>query len=110
MAGSLRFHLDESLSPMVARAARLKGIDITDSHSQKMLSQSDRTQWEFCQQDGRVMVTSDADFLRLAAEDPDHCGILFCITNRIGQIVRYLELLTKDVPPDGMRTRTDYVR
>src|ERR1043165_4522753 len=107
MADVLRFHLDESLSPIVARAARLRGVDITDSHSEKMLSNSDREQWKFCQRERRVMVTSDADFLRLSKEETEHSGVLFCLTNRVGDIVRYLELLSKDVTPESMAGRTD---
>ena len=110
MPETLRFHLDESLSPTIARAARLRGMDITDSHTEGMLSQADIDQWKFCQAQGRILITSDADFLRIASTDPGHHGIVFCLTNRIGAIVRKLELLATDVSPEAMRGHTEFLR
>ena len=106
----LRFHLDESLSPTIARASRLKKLDITDSHGESLLGHSDHEQWEFCQREGRILVTSDADFLRICRETPYHFGIIFCLTQRIGTIVRHLELLSQDVTKETMQGRIDYVR
>jgi predicted nuclease of predicted toxin-antitoxin system len=105
-----RFHIDESLSPTIARAARLQELDITDSQGESLLSHSDREQWEFCQREGRVLITSDADFLRICRQSPNHFGIVFCLTQRIGAIVKHLELLSQDVTEEMMQGRIDYVR
>jgi predicted nuclease of predicted toxin-antitoxin system len=106
----LRFHLDESLSPTIASAARLKALDITDSHGEALLGHSDYEQWEFSQRKGRILITSDADFLRICKENPYHFGIIFCLTQRIGAIVKHLELLSQDVTEETMQGRIDYVR
>ncbi len=105
-----RFHLDESLTPTIARSARLRAIDVTDSHGEALLGHSDDDQWEFSQREGRILVTSDADFLRICKATPSHCGIIFCLTSRIGTIVKHLELLTQDVTTETMQGRIDYVR
>src|SRR5437868_14172784 len=110
MRERLRFHHDESLGPTVGRAARINKLDTTDSHGEALLSDSDRDQWAFCQREGRVMVTSDADFLQICKDSPNHFGIIFCLTQRIGAIVKHLGLLTQDVTKETMRGRIDYVR
>jgi predicted nuclease of predicted toxin-antitoxin system len=110
MPERLRFHLDESLTPTIARSARLRAIDITDSHGESLLGLSDDDQWKFSQREQRVLVTSDADFLRICQENPNHFGIVFCLTSKIGTIVKHLELLTQDVTGEIMQGRIDYVR
>lgn len=110
MPERLRFHLDESLTPTIARAARLSAIDITDSHGESLIGHSDFDQWEFSQREERVLVTSDADFLRICKENPSHYEVVFCLTSRIGTIVKHLELLTQDVSSEAMQDRIDYIR
>ena len=108
MPEAIRFHLDESLSPKISRAARLRGLDVTDSHTEGMLAATDIEQWDYCQQHGKVLITSDSDFLRIMREHPNHCGVVFCIGMGIGSIIRKLEVLSNDVTPQEMRGRTEY--
>jgi predicted nuclease of predicted toxin-antitoxin system len=110
MPEPLRFHLDESLTPKIAHAARLRGLDITDSHTEEMLSHSDLQQWEYCQQQGKILITADSDFLRLCKENPNHYGVVFCLGTGIGSIVRELEVLSNDILPQEMLGRIDYIR
>ncbi len=108
MREAIRFHLDESLSPKTSRAARLRGLDVSDSLTEHKLSSTDAEQWEYCQQHGKVLITSDSDFLRIMQEHPDHCGVVFCIGMGIGSIIRKLEVLSNDVTSEEMRGRTEY--
>ena len=95
---------------MIARAARLNHLDITDSHREELVSESDVEQWNFCQREGRILITADADFLRICKDQPDHCGVIFCLTQSISAIVRHIELLSQNITQELMRGRTDYVR
>ncbi len=110
MPDALRFHLDESLTPKISRAARLRGLDVSDSHTEKMLSASDEEQWEYCQQHSKVLITSDADFLRITRTQSNHCGVVFCLGTGIGSIIRKLEVLSRDINSEAMRGRVEYIR
>lgn len=75
----LRFHLDESipLPDAIAGALRRAGIDVTTTTEANLRTTDDVAQLEYVKQSGRIMVTCDADFLKLAAQDEDHAGIVF---------------------------------
>jgi DNA modification methylase len=66
MADRIRFHLDENVDPDVARALRRHGIDVTTTVETGLRTQNDTAQLAFIRQEGRVMVTHDTDFLRIA--------------------------------------------
>jgi hypothetical protein len=61
----LRFHLDEHVAPAVGDALRRRGIAVTTSSDSGLLGASDEEHLAFALAGGRVMVTHDADFLRL---------------------------------------------
>lgn len=78
MAKRIRFHLDEQVDPDVARALRRYGIDVTTTVEAGLRTQNDTAQLVFVRQQGRVLVTHDADFLRFASRSSDHAGIAYC--------------------------------
>ena len=67
MLDPIRFHLDENVDPDIARALRHHGIDVTTTVEMGLRTQTDEQQWAFIQRENRVIVTHDADFLRLAS-------------------------------------------
>jgi predicted nuclease of predicted toxin-antitoxin system len=88
----MRFHLDELADHAIARGLRLRGIDVTTTTDAGLLSATDEGQLSYALREGRILFTSDDDFLQLNAEGVDHAGIAFCApeSRSIGQIVRYL--------------------
>jgi hypothetical protein len=58
-----------------------------------------------------VLVTHDADFLRLAAAGSDHAGIAFCPrTGRsVGEIIRSLLLIHEVLRPEEIEGRVEYL-
>jgi len=73
----IRFHLDENVDPDVGLALRRRGIDVTMTREMGLLGLSDEAQLAFARNEGRVIVTHDADFLRLASQSSDHWGIAY---------------------------------
>ena len=59
----------------------------------------------------RVLVTSDTDFLKMAAVGVDHTGIVFGIQNdnSIGDWVKKLELLCFVYTADDMLNHVEYL-
>lgn len=62
----LRFHLDEAVDPDVARALAKHGIDVTTTVEAGLRGEPDDAQLAYAHRTGRVIVTHDADFLRIA--------------------------------------------
>jgi hypothetical protein len=87
--------LDENLSPKIAAHLKLRGIDAISVRDLKRLGDSDENHLERATRLGRVLVTSDVDFLRFAAEGINHAGIVFGIqaTHSIGDWVKKLEVV-----------------
>lgn len=75
---TIRFHLDENVDPALAMSLRRRGVDVTTSAESGLNGASDREQIAFARNHGRVVVTHDVDFLRLAKEGETHGGIVFC--------------------------------
>ena len=91
----IQFHLDESIETAVARALRDRGINVTTAAEAGLLAAHDEQHLAFALAANRVLVTHDADFLRLHAAGTPHTGIAFCHAEAysIGGIVRALVLI-----------------
>jgi predicted nuclease of predicted toxin-antitoxin system len=63
----IRFHLDENVDPVIAVALRQYGIDVTTTVDADLRSTDDYSQLAFAISEGRVIVSHDSDFLRIAA-------------------------------------------
>lgn len=102
MADPVRFHIDESADPDIAAALRGVGIDVTTTQEVGLLT---------ALREGRVIVTHDADFLRIAKDNPNHTGIAFCRqqTRTIGEIIEMLILIHGTATPERMRGQVEYL-
>lgn len=111
MAKHIRFHLDEHVDPDIARALRRHGIDVTTTVEAGLRAESDEAQLTFSRNEQRVIVTHDADFLRLASQSSDHPGIAYChkTARSIGEIIRTLILIYEVLAPEEMTGRVEYL-
>jgi predicted nuclease of predicted toxin-antitoxin system len=111
MADAIRYHIDESADPDIAAALRRIGIDVTTTQEVGLRTSLDPMQWEYARREGRVIVTHDADFLRLAKADSDHPGVAYCHqqARTIGELIDMLILLQAVSTPDQMRGCVEYL-
>jgi predicted nuclease of predicted toxin-antitoxin system len=95
LAERIRFHLDEHIDPAIARGLRRHGVDVTTTVEARLLSRQDQDQWEYARESRRVLFTHDADFLRMADQDTDHAGIVYChrTAHSLGETIRRLILI-----------------
>jgi predicted nuclease of predicted toxin-antitoxin system len=107
----IQFHLDEQVDPDVARALRAHGIDVTTTVETGLRSASDAAQLEYARRARRVLVTHDADFLRMATAAVEHAGIAYCRQNKrtLGEVVRSLVLIYELLSPDEMLGQVEYL-
>lgn len=92
MTKPLPFHLDENVDVAVAYALRRRGVDVTLPMEVDLVGATDEAHLDFAHRRGRMVVTHDADFLRLHATGRPHGGIGFCAsgTRSVGEISRAL--------------------
>ena len=111
MTDRIRFHLDEHIDPDVARALRRYGIDVTTTVEAGLRTRSDLAQLEFATREQRVLVTHDADFLRLADRIPQHTGIAYSTrtARSLGEMIRSLILIYEVLTPEEMTGRVEYL-
>ncbi|NTU63623.1 MAG: DUF5615 family PIN-like protein [Chloroflexi bacterium] len=111
MTDRIRFHLDEHIDPDVARALRRYGINVTTTVEAGLRTQSDLAQLDFAARERRVLVTHDADFLRLTDRVPQHAGIAYSTrpTRSLGEMIRRLILIYEILTPDEMMGRVEYL-
>lgn len=83
-----RFHLDESVTTDIAAGLRRRDRICSTSQEMDMLGSSDEGQVAFCKAENRVIVTADADFLRLLKTESDHPGVIYWASGKhFGRIV-----------------------
>lgn len=111
MAEHIRFHLDENVDPDISRALLRYGIDVTTTLETGLRTQSDAAQLAFIRQQGRVLVTHDTDFLRLASRSREHPCVVYCTktAHSIGDILRALILIYEVLSPEEMAGRVEYL-
>ncbi len=111
MAGAIRFHLDEHVAGAVALGLRLRAIDASTTTEEGLIAASDEQQLAFAAGRGRVLVTHDADFLRLHAAGHPHAGIVYCHQRdaAVGAPVRGLVLIHALLSPEDMRNHVEFL-
>jgi len=111
MARTIRFHLDENCDARIAAGLRLHGIDLTSTVEAGLLRASDEEQLRFAISEGRVIVTHDADFLRMDAAGAIHAGIVYLRPEKRspGEMIRLVVLVWELVGPDEIRGHVEYL-
>jgi predicted nuclease of predicted toxin-antitoxin system len=110
MADRIRFHLDEHVDPAIAYALRRAGIEVSTTNDAGLQTQDDATHLRFARNEGRVIVTRDQDFLRLASGGVDHSGIVFYTANQtIREIIEGLILIYEVMLPGEMAEHVEYL-
>jgi predicted nuclease of predicted toxin-antitoxin system len=108
---AMRFHLDEHVAHAVAEGLRRRGIDVTTSNDAGLLEAPDEEHVAFALREGRVIVTHDADFLRLHAQRFAHHGVVFVARGgrSIGDVVRHLTLMHDCLAETDMHGRVEFI-
>jgi predicted nuclease of predicted toxin-antitoxin system len=111
MARTICFHLDENCDARIAAGLRLHGINLTTTPEAGLLRASDEEQLHFAASQGRVIVTHDADFLRMDAAGAVHTGIVYLRPEKrsLGEMIRLVVLVWELLEPDEMRGHIEYL-
>jgi predicted nuclease of predicted toxin-antitoxin system len=107
----IRYHLDEHIKSAIARELRHRGINVTTTVEVQLRTKSDESQLAFASREGRVLVTHDDDFLKLAIINQNHSGIAYCHQTKrsVGQIIETLLLIYEVYTPEDMIGRVEFL-
>src|SRR5919112_5585305 len=99
------------MDPDIARSLRRYGVDVTTTVEQGLRTQNDEAQLQYVRSSGRVIITDDTDFLRIAASTTDHPGVFFCrrTQHSLGEIIRFAILIHEVYSAEEMAGRVEYL-
>jgi predicted nuclease of predicted toxin-antitoxin system len=111
VSAEIRFHLDECVPTAIADGLRRRGIDVTTSQEEGLLQSMDESQLGFASRQGRVLITQDADFLRLHRLGAVHQGIVYYdpADVSIGRIIQGLVLIHGVLPAEEMAGHLEFL-
>jgi predicted nuclease of predicted toxin-antitoxin system len=111
LEAAISLYLDENLSPRIAEQLKLRGVDAVSVRDLELLGDGDNNHLQRATQMGRVLVTMDTDFLRIAAEGGEHAGIVFGAQedHSLGDWVKLLELLCFVYTAEEMKNHVEYL-
>ena len=72
----MRLKLDENMPMLLATTLRSAGHDVHTAADEHLLGKSDDEVWAVTRREGRLLVTLDRDFGRLAAQGGNHAGAI----------------------------------
>ena len=110
MSEEIKFYVDEHVPRAVTTGLGLRGVDVLTAQESGLLAASDEAHMALATDEGRVLFTQDADFLRLHAEGVAHTGIVYAHQQtRIGVIVRGLMLIYQVLEPGDMQNHVEFL-
>jgi hypothetical protein len=106
----IRLYMDEHVPMAVTAALRRRGIDVIRAQDAGLHPADDQVHLEFATRVGRVMVTQDADFLRLHAAGVHHAGIAYAPQQTpVAYLTRMLTLLLDVLKPEEMIDHVEFL-
>ena len=100
---AIGFYCDEHIDHALAKALRSHEIHVETAVEAGTVGWSDERQLRYAAEHGLVLITRDADFLRLNAEAQPHAGILYATHNRtLGQVIEWALLIFATMKPEEM--------
>jgi uncharacterized protein with PIN domain len=110
MAERIKFYMDEHVPRAVTEGLRRRGVDVLTAQEAAMLEADDEQHVALALREGRVVVTQDADFLRLHAVGRPHSGLAYAPQHTpIGTIVRSLMLIYDILSPQDMAGHVEFI-
>lgn len=110
MSDECRFYTDEHVPRAVVEGLRRRSIDVLSTYEAGMLGASDEAHLALATSQGRIILTQDADFLRLHARGLDHSGIVYAPQQTpIGDIIRGLVLIHQLLDAAEMHCHVEFL-
>jgi acyl-coenzyme A thioesterase PaaI-like protein len=105
-----RFLTDEHIANAVVRGLRSRGIDASTAREAGQLGASDIALLAFAKAHRRILITADADHLRLHGTGVPHAGILFAPPDAaIGLLIGGAMLIAEVLTAEEMENHVEFL-
>jgi len=110
----LRLYADECVDARIVAGLRRRGVDMVTAADESMLGGADGDHLARAIHLGRIVVSADRDFLRLAQECVEAAasfpGLIFILpATRVGDAVRAITLVAEALSPDDLEGWIEWV-
>jgi predicted nuclease of predicted toxin-antitoxin system len=106
----IKFYTDEHVPRAVTEGLRRRGVDVVTVQDAGTQGAEDARHLDFAAREGRVVLTQDADFLRLHAAGVSHAGIVYVPQQTpIREILRSLTILHELLRPEDMVRHVEFL-
>jgi|tagenome__1003787_1003787.scaffolds.fasta_scaffold18959703_1 hypothetical protein len=111
----LAFYMDHQVRASVSRGLRQCGVNVLTARNDGAERLADDLLLARATELGRVLVTHDKGFLRLASDwaiaSRDFAGIAFAVQEKlqVGKTIEYLEMIAAVLSPEEMRNRVEHI-
>jgi predicted nuclease of predicted toxin-antitoxin system len=107
---AIRFYCDEHIHPAITNALRRRGVDILTAQEADMLGVPDEKHLQYATSQERVILTQDADFLRIHKTGTPHHGIVYAPQSTpTGEMIQGLILIYQVLTEEEMKNRVEYI-
>lgn len=106
----ISFLTDEHLPNAVAKGLRARGVEASTAGEAGQLGSADASLLAHARTEGKVLITSDSDHLRLHAAGVPHAGIVFAPSDiSIGVIIGGAMLIAEVLTSDEMMNHVEFL-
>ena len=110
MAVQIKLYLDEHVHSAVRDGLRRRGIDVLTAQEANMRGAIDEEHLSLALSQGRVILTQDADFLRLHAAGTVHSGIIYAPQKTpVGTIIRGVMLIVEVLDAGEIEGQIEFI-
>ena len=107
---SIKYFTDEHISKSVIDGLRLRGVDVLSIPEAGMTGSSDNEVLSKARATKRIIVTRDADFLKLHSLGKSHHGIVFIPKEiSVGEIISGLMLIYQILEYSDMENHVEFL-
>jgi hypothetical protein len=106
----IKFYMDEHVPAAVTAGLRKRGADVLTAQEAGMVEAADGEHLVLATNQGRVVFTQDADFLRLHATGIEHAGIAYAPQQTpVGPLVRGRVLIYQVLESEDMHNHVEFI-
>jgi uncharacterized protein with PIN domain len=107
---AIKFYCDEHVDRAIARALRKRGVDILTAQEAGMLGAPDEDHLRLAASQRRVILTQDADFLRMHKSGVSHMGIIYAHqSTTMGKFIQGVLLIFQVMTEEEMEGHVEYL-
>lgn len=109
-ADRIKLYLDAHVPRAVAQGLQRRGVDVVRAQETGMIDADDEDHLRYSEKECRVIVTQDADFLRLHSRGVTHCGISYAPQPTPARVIIHgLMLIYELLTPEEMKGHVEFL-